>query len=250
MLNGTLLINFCTFAAIMTSMKKTTFDFEKGEIILVDKPLRWTSFDVVNKIRYATRVKKVGHAGTLDPLATGLLIICIGKAATKQIDNFLNDDKEYEGIFTLGATRPSYDMETDIDQHFDTTTITEAEILNAAQQLTGNINQMPPMYSAIKVDGKRLYESARKGVDIAVQARPVTIREFEITQINLPNVHFRIWCSKGTYIRSIAHDFGKLLNNGAYLSELRRTKSGSFSINDAWSLDELIKVLSSVATQK
>lgn len=227
----------------MTSIKKTSFDFEKGEIILVDKPLRWTSFDVVNKIRYATRIKKVGHAGTLDPLATGLLIICVGKAATKQIDTFLNDDKEYTGVFTLGATRPSYDMETEIDQHFDFSSITEAQIQQAAQQLTGTIEQTPPMYSAIKVDGKRLYESARKGVEIEVQSRPVTIFEFEITQIALPNVHFRIKCSKGTYIRTMAHDFGKLLNNGAYLSELRRTKSGNFSIDDAWNLDELVSTI-------
>lgn len=227
----------------MASIKKTSFDFEKGEIILVDKPLRWTSFDVVNKIRYATHIKKVGHAGTLDPLATGLLVICVGKAATKQIDTFLNDDKEYTGVFTLGATRPSYDMETEIDQHFDTASITEAQIQQAAQQLTGNIQQIPPMYSAIKVDGKRLYESARKGVDVVVQSRPITIYEFDITQIALPNVHFRIRCSKGTYIRTIAHDFGKLLNNGAYLSELRRTKSGNFSIDDAWNLDELISTI-------
>lgn len=227
----------------MTSTKKTSFDFEKGEIILVDKPLRWTSFDVVNKIRYATRIKKVGHAGTLDPLATGLLVICVGKAATKQIDTFLNDNKEYTGIFTLGATRPSYDMETEIDQHFDFLSITEAQIQQAAQQLTGAIEQTPPIYSAIKVDGKRLYESARKGVAVVVQSRPITIYEFDITQIALPNVHFRIKCSKGTYIRTIAHDFGKLLNNGAYLSELRRTKSGNFSINDAWNLDELVSTI-------
>lgn len=232
-------------------MPTHSFDFWGGETFLIDKPLQWTSFDVVSKLRIAIsrsqkpRKKiKVGHAGTLDPLATGLLIICTGKN-TKTISGIQGLTKEYTGVITLGATRPSFDMETEIDQTFDTSQLTEQEIINATESFKGVIDQYPPIFSAIKVDGKRLYKSARKGENVEVKSRKVEINEFEITKIELPDVHFRINCSKGTYIRSIAHDFGKALNNGGYLSALCRTHIGEYDIANAWNLEELIEVVNS-----
>jgi tRNA pseudouridine55 synthase len=230
------------------------FDFWGGETLLIDKPLKWTSFDVVNKLRIAIshskqpRKKiKVGHAGTLDPLATGLLIICTGKN-TKTINELQALTKEYTGTITLGATRPSYDMETEIDQTFDIGNITEDAVHQATESFKGVIEQFPPIFSAIKVDGKRLYLAARKGQEVELKSRTVEIHEFEITKVVLPDVHFRIHCSKGTYIRSIAYDFGKALNNGAYLSALRRTRIGEHKIADAWELETLIAKIKEVTS--
>lgn len=219
----------------------SAFDFENGELILVDKPLNWTSFDVVGKIRNSTRIKKikVGHAGTLDPLATGLLIICTGKL-TKKVDEFLAEEKEYTGTITLGATTPSYDLETEINHRFPVEHITKEIILNAAKNFEGEIEQVSPLYSALRIDGERAYHKARRGEEVKMKARKVRIEAFEITNIEMPLVQFRIVCSKGTYIRSIAHDFGKIVDSGAHLSSLRRTRSGQFKIEDAWNLEELI----------
>ena len=213
-------------------------DYISGQVILIDKPLEWTSFQVVNKMRWLIRqafgIKKikVGHAGTLDPLASGLLIICTGKF-TKKIDTYQAQEKEYTGTFTLGATTPSYDLETEIDQTFDISKLTSEKIREAVQQFLGEIQQQPPVFSALKKEGKRLYEFARNGEDVDIPFRTVTISEFEITRIDLPEVEFRVVCSKGTYIRSLANDFGKALENGAHLSALRRTKIGEFSVQDA-----------------
>lgn len=227
-----------------TEKKHKIFSFAEGEILLVDKPLTWTSFDVVGKLRNTMKPLKlkVGHAGTLDPLATGLLIICTGKL-TKKIDTFQAEDKEYTGVITLGATTPSYDLETEIDQTFDISAITEEQILAAAKSFEGEQEQLPPAHSAVKIKGERVYEKARRGEDVELKPRKITISSFVIEKIEMPNVHFRIKCSKGTYIRSIAHDFGKALNNGAHLSSLRRTMSGDFHVDDAWKLDELIKAI-------
>lgn len=207
-------------------------DYNEGQLILIDKPYGKTSFQAVKHIKYNAKVKKVGHAGTLDPLATGLLIICTGKW-TKKITDLQLQEKEYTGTFVLGATRPSFDMETEIDQTFDITGITEDNIKNATGQFTGTITQTPPIYSAVKVDGKRAYESARAGEEIVIKSKQVEVTVFEITAIRLPEIDFRIVCSKGTYIRSIANDFGKALNNGAYLSALRRTRIGEYKVEDA-----------------
>lgn len=209
--------------------------------MLVNKPYRWTSFDVVGKIRNAFKPLKlkVGHAGTLDPLATGLLIICTGKM-TKQIDSFQAQEKEYTGTFILGATTPTYDLESEVDQTFDISNITTEQIYAACAQFTGDIQQYPPAHSALKVNGERLYEKARRGEEVTLKARQVTISEMEITRVELPEVDFRVVCSKGTYIRSLANDFGKALNNGAYLSRLRRTRSGDFRIEDASEVMELV----------
>lgn len=221
----------------------TAASFQEGQILLIDKPLGWTSFQVVNKVRWLIRKQynlkkiKVGHAGTLDPLATGLLIICTGKF-TKQIDTYQGQEKEYTGTITLGATTPSFDLETEIVQTFDISNLKEEEIVAAAKMFIGEIQQQPPVYSALKKDGKRLYEFARSGEDVEVAFRKVHISAFEITRIALPEVDFRVQCSKGTYIRSLAHDFGKALENGAHLSALRRTKIGEFSVRDAMSLEE------------
>jgi tRNA pseudouridine55 synthase len=213
-------------------------ELKEGKVLLIDKPLEWTSFDVVNKIRYAILKKhkikkfKVGHAGTLDPLATGLLIICVGKA-TKTINNYQGMDKEYTGVFTLGATTPSYDMETPVDKQFSIDHIDEDMINKVAKSFIGKQMQTPPVFSAIKKDGKKMYEHARKGQKVEMKQRPVEIKEFEITNINLPEIHFRVLVSKGTYIRSLAYDFGQKLQSGAYLSELRRTKIGDFHVKEA-----------------
>ena len=217
-------------------------DYIKGGILLIDKPLEWTSFDVVNKIRNAIKRKhgkrlKVGHAGTLDPLASGLLIVCTG-SFTKKINEFQDLEKEYEGVFVLGATRPSYDKETEIDATFSIQGITEDAIRKAALKFIGEIDQVPPVYSAIKVDGKRAYESARKGKELEMQARKVSIKAFEITKVELPSVHFKVICSKGTYIRSLARDFGAALGCGAYLDALIRTGIGHFKLNKALSIKE------------
>jgi tRNA pseudouridine55 synthase len=219
-------------------------EFAEGQLLLVNKPYNWTSFDVVGKLRNSFKPLKlkVGHAGTLDPLATGLLIICTGKM-TKQIDTFQAQEKEYTGTMVLGATTPSYDMETEADQQFDISGITAEQIKAACQQFIGDIQQYPPAHSAIKIDGERLYEKARRGEDVELRLRNVTISEFEITGINLPEIEFRVVCSKGTYIRSLVNDFGKALNNGAYLSKLRRTKSGEYNVDDAWEIMELVNVI-------
>ena len=231
----------------MTHTENQAFNFAQGEVLLVDKPLRWTSFDVVNKIRYAMKPLKVkvGHAGTLDPLATGLLVICTGKF-TKRIDGLQAQEKEYTGVITLGATTPSYDLEQEIDQRFDISEITDDQLLRTAALFVGEIEQVPPAHSAIKIDGERLYEKARRGETVVVKSRKVNIREFEIVHIAMPDVAFRIVCSKGTYIRSLAHDFGRAMGNGAHLSQLRRTKSGDFSVDDAWQLPDLVKCIKGI----
>lgn len=216
------------------------FDFEKGEVLLIDKPLDWTSFDVVKKVRGAIKLKKIGHAGTLDPLATGLLILCTGKM-TKQIDNYQAQEKEYTGTFVIGKTTPSYDLETEITESGDISKITLANLEDAAQKLTGDIMQIPPLFSAVKIDGKRAYLHARKGNDVKLEARAIRISKFEITNNRMPEIDFRIVCSKGTYIRSIARDLGDILGCGAYLSALRRTKIGDFDVNKAWQLDALVQ---------
>ncbi|GGH24203.1 tRNA pseudouridine(55) synthase TruB [Sphingobacterium alkalisoli] len=223
-----------------------TFSFAEGEVLLVDKPLTWTSFDVVGKLRNTMKPLKlkVGHAGTLDPLATGLLIICTGKF-TKKIDSFQAEGKEYIGTITLGATTPSYDLETEIDQTFDTEHLTEDEIQKVAQSFIGELDQFPPAHSAIKINGERVYEKARRGEDVELKSRKVSVQEFKIEKIELPLVFFKIKCSKGTYIRSIAHDFGKALHNGAHLSSLRRTMSGEFHVDNAWNLEDLIQTIRS-----
>ncbi len=229
-------------------MIKTVEDFKNGQVLLIDKPLTWTSFQAVNKIRWHIKQRfklkkiKVGHAGTLDPLATGLLIICTGKQ-TKQINTYQGQIKEYTGTFTLGATTPSYDLETEIDETFSIAHITENLLKETTKQFLGVIQQKPPIFSAIKKDGKRLYELARKGETTEIKSREITISEFEITHINLPKVDFRVVCSKGTYIRSLAFDFGKALNTGAHLSTLRRTKIGDFSVDNATSIAEFIEHL-------
>lgn len=217
------------------------FDFQAGEVLLIDKPLRWTSFDVVGKIRNSIKPLKVkvGHAGTLDPLATGLLVLCTGKK-TKTIDQLQAQEKEYTGTIYLGATTPSYDLETEIDQEFDISNITPAHIQEASQQFIGEIQQYPPSHSAIKIGGERLYEKARRGEEVERRPRTVVINSFEITDISLPLISFKVVCSKGTYIRSLAHDLGQALHSGAYLHSLRRTRSGDFLIQDAYGVMELV----------
>jgi len=224
------------------------FDFEKGCVLPVNKPIGWTSFDVVNKVRYLIKgylggkVIKVGHAGTLDPLADGLLIIMTGKF-TKRIDEFQLFEKEYTGIFRLGQTTPSYDLEHAPDQDYPTDHITEEMIRAAASGFVGEIDQIPPVYSAVKHEGKRAYLYARKNKEIDIQAKKVVIREFEIPLIEMPQVHFRISCSKGTYIRSIARDLGEALQSGAYLEKLCRTRIGEYHVKDAYSIDYLESIL-------
>lgn len=224
---------------------KTLDDYKNGQVLLIDKPLDWTSFQVVNKLRWEIRQKfnikkiKVGHAGTLDPLATGLLILCTGKF-TKQIETYQAQEKEYTGTITLGATTPSYDLETEINQTFSIEHITEALIHKTTAQFLGETDQKPPIFSALKKDGKKLYELARAGESTEIKSRKITISEFEITNIHFPNIDFRVRCSKGTYIRSLAFDFGKALDSGAHLSVLRRTKIGDFSVDDAQTIEEAI----------
>jgi len=226
----------------------TAENYQNGQVLLIDKPLTWTSFQAVNKLRWEIRqafnIKKikVGHAGTLDPLATGLLIICTGKM-TKQINTFQGQDKEYTGTFVLGSTTPSYDLETEIDKTFQTEHITKELIQETTKQFVGTIEQFPPIFSAIKKGGKRLYEFARAGEEVEIKSRTVSISVFEITKTEGNSIHFRVVCSKGTYIRSLAHDFGKALNFGGYLSELRRTKIGEFHVDNAMSPEDFIAKL-------
>lgn len=217
----------------------TPEDYLEGQVLLIDKPLHFTSFQAVNKLKYLLINKvglpkkfKIGHAGTLDPLATGLLLICTGKF-TKRITELQGQAKEYTGTFHIGATTPSYDLETEVDQHFPTTHITEALIHETVEQFLGEIDQKPPIFSAIKKDGVRLYEHARAGETIEIASRKTTIHEFEITRIALPEVDFRVVCSKGTYIRSLAFDFGQALQSGAHLTALRRTKIGNYDVQNA-----------------
>jgi tRNA pseudouridine55 synthase len=217
------------------------FNFAEGEMLLIDKPYKWTSFDVVGKIRNAFKPLKlkVGHAGTLDPLATGLLIICTGKF-TKKIDEFQAQEKEYTGTMILGASTPSYDMETEVDETFDIAHLIAEQLLANTAPFIGELDQYPPAHSAVKVDGERLYMKARRGEDVELKTRKVSITFFELTRIELPEVDFRVVCSKGTYIRSLVHDFGRSLNNAAYLSSLRRTKSGEYQVSDAFGVMELV----------
>ncbi|BAO75884.1 tRNA pseudouridine(55) synthase TruB [Winogradskyella sp. PG-2] len=228
----------------------TEEEFKNGQVLLIDKPLTWTSFQAVNKLRWAIRqafsIKKikVGHAGTLDPLATGLLVICTGKM-TKQINTFQGQEKEYTGTFVLGSTTPSFDLETEIDETFSTEHISEELIHKTTDQFIGKIEQFPPLFSAIKKDGKRLYEFARAGEKVEIKSRQVEITEFEITSIKGVELRFRVACSKGTYIRSLAHDFGKALNSGAHLSELRRTRIGDFKVESAMTPEVFIENLPS-----
>ena len=217
----------------------TKEDILNGQVLLIDKPLTWSSFQAVNKLKYALKRKhdlpkkfKIGHAGTLDPLATGLLIICTGKF-TKTISEIQGQEKEYTGTITVGATTPSYDLETEVDATFPTEHITETLIQETTKQFLGEIDQKPPVFSAIKKDGKRLYEHARAGEEVEIKTRKVTMHEFEITRIALPEIDFRIKCSKGTYIRSIAYDFGLALNSGGHLTALRRTKIGDYFVENA-----------------
>ncbi|MDC9722666.1 MAG: tRNA pseudouridine(55) synthase TruB [Urechidicola sp.] len=224
----------------------TEEDYKNGQVLLIDKPLNWTSFQVVNKLRWEIRQKfnikkiKVGHAGTLDPLATGLLILCTGKF-TKKIDTYQAQEKEYTGTITIGGTTPSYDLETEIDKTYPTNQISDELILETTKQFLGELDQKPPIFSAIKKDGKKLYELARAGETTEIKTRKITISELEITNINLPNIEFRVVCSKGTYIRSLAYDFGMALNSGAHLSALRRTKIGDFLVDDAQTVEGFIE---------
>jgi tRNA pseudouridine55 synthase len=211
---------------------------DEGRILLINKPFEWTSFDVVNKLRYKLKIKKIGHAGTLDPLATGLLIVCVGKM-TKRIEAFMGLEKEYTGTFVIGQTTPSFDLETQVSEKKDISQITEEKIRQAAGSLTGTLSQIPPLHSAIKVGGKRAYKFARSGKELELQRRDVQVTAFDITSINLPEVSFRIVCSKGTYIRSIARDFGSALGVGAYLSVLCRTRIGEFKLSEAVTLEEV-----------
>jgi tRNA pseudouridine55 synthase len=214
-------------------------EFEEGRVLLINKPIEWTSFDAVRKIRNTIRIKKVGHAGTLDPLATGLLIICTGKF-TKKINEYMAKEKEYTGTFTLGAITPTYDLESEPIDFKPTESITPELIHDATNRFTGPIFQVPPAHSAIKLEGKRVYELARQGKEVKLEARPVTISEFEITGIAMPVVSFRVVCSTGTYIRSLANDFGNALGCGAYLSSLCRTRIGEHKLEQAMSMEEFI----------
>ncbi len=229
---------------------RPVYDFAKGAFLLVDKPQGWTSFDVVNKIRGKIKKRlgvkkiKVGHAGTLDPMATGLLIICTGKY-TKRLQEYQNLSKVYSGTLRLGATTPSFDAETAVDATYPTDHIDLKAIRKARKQFVGTIEQVPPMFSAIKVDGQPLYKKARKGETVAVEPREVTIYDFEILDVEMPEVHFRIHSSKGTYIRSLAHDFGRALRSGAYLTRLRREGIGNFQVENAWDLNELTDYIKS-----
>jgi len=214
--------------------------FEEGRVLLIDKPLEWTSFDAVRKIRNLIRIKKVGQPGTLDPLATGLLIICTGKF-TKRINEYMAREKEYTGSFTLGATTPTYDLESEPENFKPIESVTQEQIQNTLPQFTGQILQVPPVHSAIKLEGKRVYELARKGKEVKLDPRAVTISEFTITSIEFPLIYFRVVCSTGTYIRSLAHDFGQALGCGAYLSSLCRTRIGEFKLEDAMTIEAFQK---------
>ncbi|TDI69574.1 MAG: tRNA pseudouridine(55) synthase TruB [Bacteroidetes bacterium] len=217
---------------------------QEGSMLMIDKPFRWTSFDVVKKLRGALGVKKIGHAGTLDPLATGLLILCTGKL-TKELNNYQALEKEYVGTLILGKTTPSIDLETDFDSHQDTSHLTKKQIVSATNKFVGSIQQVPPSYSAIKVDGQRVYNKARRGQKVELPPRTVEITQFQITHCTIPEVKFKVICSKGTYIRSLVRDFGAYLNTGAYLSSLVRTRIGPYLLSKAYTLEELLETLPS-----
>ncbi len=229
-------------------MNFTLESISEGKLLLIDKPIDWTSFQVVNKIRWAFKKKfnlkklKVGHAGTLDPLATGLLIICTGKM-TKKISEVQSLEKTYTGRITLGATTPSYDLETAINRKFPTEHLTDEDLIRSKNKFLGEIDQYPPIFSAIKKEGKRLYEYARSGEETKIESRKVSIYNFDFTNISLPHLDFEVKCSKGTYIRSLAHDFGKSVDSGAHLSALRRTAIGSFKVKNAITPEKLIEKL-------
>jgi tRNA pseudouridine55 synthase len=227
--------------------KKSHFNFAEGEVLLIDKPLDWTSFDVVNKLKFALKKQwgknlKVGHAGTLDPRATGLLIVCTGKK-TKDIERIQNADKVYTGTIFLGATTECYDTERPVNQTFDISGISEDNLVQCASTFVGTQEQFPPAHSAVKIDGKRAYDLARAGKEVAVKAKSITIHKFDLTNIALPLISFYVECTKGTYIRSLANDFGQRLHNGAYLHSLRREKIGEYSVEDAWQVEELIQAI-------
>ena len=231
-------------------MKLSVQDFQEGQVLLIDKPLKWTSFQAVNKLKYTLINKvglpkkfKIGHAGTLDPLASGLLLVCTGKF-TKRITELQGQAKEYTGTITVGGTTPSYDLETEINETFPIEHITEELIHETLKQFLGEIDQRPPIFSALKKDGIRLYEHARAGEEIEIPTRKTVINEFEITRIALPEIDFRVVCSKGTYIRSLAFDFGKALNSGAHLSALRRTKIGDYKVEDGYDLEAFVNSIS------
>ena len=231
-------------SVITPSKIEKSSHFVSGTLLLIDKPLEWTSFDVVKKVRNLIKkklqIKKIkgGHSGTLDPLATGLLIVCTGEF-TKRIEEIQGQEKTYTGQFTLGATTPSFDRETKVNHTFNTALITKQLLEETTKQFVGEITQIPPIFSALKKDGKRLYDFARENEEVEIKERKVMVHSFEITDINFPEVNFKISCAKGTYIRSIANDFGRALNSGAYLSKLCRTKIGKYNLKDAFSLNEV-----------
>ncbi|HLO83348.1 MAG TPA: tRNA pseudouridine(55) synthase TruB [Chitinophagaceae bacterium] len=233
----------------MKELTKWQEEFAAGKVLLIDKPLHWTSFDAVKKVRILTRISKVGHAGTLDPLATGLLIICTGKF-TKKINEYMAREKEYTGSFHLGAVTPTFDLESQPEQQKDISHITADLIHAATARFTGDIQQVPPIHSAIKKDGIPAYKMARKGKEVKMDPRNVTISEFTITDIKLPEVYFKVVCSTGTYIRSLANDFGAALGCGGYLSSLRRTRIGEFSVEDAQTIDDFVASIEELKSEK
>ncbi|MFM2362128.1 MAG: tRNA pseudouridine(55) synthase TruB [Bacteroidota bacterium] len=233
---------------IVYVLQQTAFNFAEGAVLLINKPLQWTSFDVIRKLRSLIKIKKIGHAGTLDPLASGLLIVCTGKF-TKRINEYMAQQKEYTGIITLGATTPTYDLESAPENFKPTDAITATNIKATTALFTGTIQQVPPAHSAIKKDGKRVYELARKGIEVQLDARTITINEFEITHIAMPHVSFRVVCSTGTYIRSLANDFGAALGCGAHLSKLCRTRIGNFSVADAYSMADFETMIKNPSPQ-
>ncbi len=230
-------------------MEKELNKYEAGQVILIDKPLDWTSFDVVRKIRNTIRIKKVGHAGTLDPLATGLLIVCTGKF-TKKINEYMGMEKEYTGTITLGATTPTYDLESEPVDIKDTTNITAEQLHKATEKFIGVIQQVPPIHSAIKQAGKPVYLAARQGIDVKMEPRTITINQFSIEKIEMPVVHFKVVCGTGTYIRSLAHDYGQALGCGGYLSSLRRTRIGIFEAANAMSMEEFVNEIKNESSER
>ena len=222
-----------------TSLPTTDWDFAEGEVLLIDKPLTWTSFDVVKKLKYQLKIKKIGHAGTLDPLATGLLILCTGKM-TKQIEQYQAQEKEYTGTLVLGKTTPSVDLETPFDSEHSIDHLTERDWEAARQSLVGEIQQIPPAHSAVQVNGQRAYKLARQGKEVAIKPRTVTVNTFEFTRVELPEIDFRVVCTKGTYIRSLVRDVGEKLGVGAHLQRLCRTRIGEYTLADAYSLDDFL----------
>ncbi len=221
-------------------MDLNALDFDAGEVLLINKPLEWTSFDVVKKIKHALKIKKIGHAGTLDPLATGLLILCTGKF-TKKINTFQEQEKEYTGVFVLGKTTPSVDLETPFNSSTNIDHLAALTVVEASKSFLGEIDQIPPQHSAIKIDGERVYKKARKGIEVVIKPRKVTIKAFEITKIEMPEIHFKVICSKGTYIRSLVRDMGTKLEVGAYLQSLIRTRIGPHKLEDSYQLTEYIE---------